>query len=247
MKTIFTKRTRFISIAVIALLAVALLAGCGTNDPAPELTNTELYAAAVRDAVFIDGDDIFPLIEISRDSDMVSWDDEGRILMVTYHRFPDSYTAGEEYVLVWGGVWTFTDREIAAWYHANKDGVADWTLRFKQLVGVPYHREYTHFSGFWAHPDDVIRPGYAWRLSDTIGSAAFVEEPGEEYKAWFDGNIIWSYFDSAYPWTRLGYTYDWAAGGSKYGLSEFLVRKDAVTLVEFTMTVDEFVDWLESR
>jgi hypothetical protein len=36
-----------------------------------------------------------------------------------------------------------------------------------------------------------------------------------------------------------------ATRGSKYGLSEFLVRKDAVTLVEFTLTVDEFVTWLE--
>ena len=74
-----------------------------------------------------------------------------------------------------------------------------------------------------------------------------MDEPGDEYKAWFDSNIILSYFDSAYPWTRLGYTYDWAAGGSDYGLSEFLVRKDAVAQVEFTMSTDDFVAWLEAQ
>jgi hypothetical protein len=208
---------------------------------------TALYRAAVTDAMVISDNDIYPLVEISATGDMVSWDDEGRVLMVTFHRFPDSYVAGEEYVLVWGDVWTFTDREIAAWYRNNNDDVTDWTLRFKQLIGLPYHREYTHFSGFWAHPNDIIRPAYAWRLSDTTGAAEFTEEPAEEFQEWFNGNIIWSYFDSAFPWTRLGYTYDWAAGGSNYGLSEFLVRKDAVTLVEFTLTVDEFVDWLESQ
>jgi hypothetical protein len=250
MKTFFSKNTQLINTTFIALilsvLAIGLTACGAVNRTAPK-TNNELYAAAVRDVMFIDDDDIFPLIEISRDSDMVSWDDQGRVLMLTYHRFPDSYVTGEEYVLVWGDVWTFTDKEIVKWYQNNKDGVTDWTLRFKQLIGVPYHREYTHFSGFWAHPDDIIRPGYAWRLSDTVGAKTFVEEPSEEYKAWFDSNIIWSYFDSAYPWTRLGYTYDWAAGGSKYGLSEFLVRRNAVTLVEFTMSVDEFVTWLENR
>jgi len=224
------------------LTGVILLSACGASS----LSNDELFAAAVRDAMIISDDDIFPLIEITKDSTMCSWDGE-RVLMLTYHRFPESYIAGEEYVLQWGAVWTFTDKEIIAWYNNNKKGVDDWTLRFKQLVGVPEHREYTHFSAFWASPEDIIRPGYAWRLSDTAGVKTFIEEPDEEYKAWFDGNIIWSYFDSAYPWTRLGYTYDWAAGGSKYGLSEFLVRKDAVTLVEFTLTVDEFVDWLENQ
>ena len=37
---------------------------------------------------------------------------------------------------------------------------------------------------------------------------ALEEDTSDEYRAWFNGNIICSYFDNAYPWTRLGCTYD---------------------------------------
>ncbi|MCL2253214.1 MAG: hypothetical protein FWC09_02105 [Lachnospiraceae bacterium] len=259
MKTLLTKiRSKGIAFLLIAVLSIGMttnLLGCGTsnttNTEASQAetpkTNAELYKAAVLDAMIIEDDEIYPLVAITTDSDMVSWDDQGRVLMLTYHRFPDSYAAGEEYVLQYGAVWTFTDKEMVKWYKENKDGVTDWELRFKQLIGLPEDREYTHFSAMWTNLDDITRPAYAWRLSDTVGAAGFAEDVSEEYKAWFDSNIIWSYFDSAYPWTRLGYTYDWAADSGAYGLSEFLVRKDAVTHVEFTMTTDEFVAWMESR
>ncbi|GHU44240.1 hypothetical protein FACS1894190_15440 [Spirochaetia bacterium] len=67
-----------------------------------------------------------------------------------------------------------------------------------------------------------------------------------DFKKWFDGNIVFSYFDSAYPWTRLGYTYDWAPGSNEYGLSEFIVLKGVTVNVEFTKTFDEFIEWLKN-
>lgn len=209
--------------------------------------NAELYQAAVQDAMIITDDEIFPLVEISKDSALCTFNEKGQVLMLTYHSYPDSYIVGEDYTLTYGAVWTFTDQEIIQWYNNNKKGVTDWELRFKQLIGLPEERTYTHFSALWVDLDDITRPGYASKLTDTVGAATFVEEPDEEYKAWFDSNIIWSYFDSAYPWTRLGYTYDWAAGGKDYGLSEFLIRKDALTHVEFTLSTEEFVDWLETQ
>ena len=253
MKT-FTNRVRSLAVLLIlAMLALTNFAACATPDSSSNSsghagqTNAELYKAAVLDAMVIEDDDIFPLVAITKDSPMCSWDESGRVLMLTHHSYPDSYVAGEEYTLAYGAVWTFTDKEIAKWYKENKSGVTDWALRFKQLIGLPEERTYTHFSALWTEPDDIIRPGYAWRLADTVGAAAFFEEPDAEYKAWFDSNIIWSYFDSSYPWTRLGYTYDWAADTGKYGLSEFLVRKDAVTTVDFTMSTEEFLSWLESQ
>ena len=250
----FTNRTRWLALLLILMMTITSVTACTKQTPsgdngggASTLTNAELYKAAVIDAMVIEDDDILPLIAITKDSTMCSWDEDGRVLMLTYHSYPDSYVAGEEYTLTYGAVWTFTDKEIIKWYKDNKSGVTDWELRFKQLIGLPEGRTYTHFSALWTNTDDIIRPGYAWRLSDTVGAAAFVEEPGAEYKTWFDSNIIWSYFDSAYPWTRLGYTYDWAADSGKYGLSEFLIRKDAVTTVEFTMSTEELLSWLESQ
>ena len=69
------------------------------------------------------------------------------------------------------------------------------------------------------------------------------EEFDASFKEWFDGNIVWSYFDSAFPWTRLGYTYDWADNGTEYGLTEFIVFSGAEAKVEYTYSVDEFVEF----
>ena len=68
----------------------------------------------------------------------------------------------------------------------------------------------------------------------------------KKFKEWFDGNIIWSYFDSAYPWTRLGYTYDWADNGKVYGLSEFLIFSGAEAAIEYTLTINEFVEYAKN-
>ncbi len=211
-------------------------------------TNEQLYNEAVIDSMTIEDDEIYPLVEISADSELCTFNDDGMVLMLAYHSYPDSYVAGEEYILKYGAVWTFTDKEMVKWYKESKDGVTDWELRFKQLIGLPEGRTYTHFSAMWVNPDDILRPAYAWKLSDTSSLAAFAEgEPSEEFKVWFDDNIVWSYFESAYPWTRLGYTYDWADDCDDYGLSEFLVAKDSVTQVEFTLTTEEFINWLETQ
>ena len=65
-----------------------------------------------------------------------------------------------------------------------------------------------------------------------------------EYEAWFNGNIIYSYFTSDYPWTRLGYTYDWAEDSDEYGLTEFLILGGTSAEVGFTMTTDEFIRYM---
>ena len=74
---------------------------------------------------------------------------------------------------------------------------------------------------------------------------AFSDEVDEDYKEWFDSNIISSYFDGKYPWTRLGYTYDWADNGSEYGLSEFIIKKDSDVKVAYTVDLKEMLDKLE--
>ena len=75
--------------------------------------------------------------------------------------------------------------------------------------------------------------------------------PEGDYKDWFDGNILWSYFESEYPWTRLGYTYDWSGGEREYGLTEFLLRDAGDSEVVFTDTTAAFVarlaEWAEKR
>jgi hypothetical protein len=249
---------RIVSSLSVLLLTLLLLTACQSDPPnsaddsaAPinseQTANSDaeqLYDDAVRDAVFAEDSEILPLVCLTEDDPMTTWNGKGQVLLLTFHKYPESYIAGEEYTTEYGEVWTFTDKEIAKWYGENEAEGIDWTLRFNQVIGVPTDKEYTHFSAMWVNPDDVKRPAYESDVTKQLSKAAFAEEVDPDFKAWFDGNIIWSYFDSAYPWTRLGYTYDWGSSDKEYGLSEFLIRKDATVTVEYTKTIDEFLTLL---
>lgn len=210
--------------------------------PAPSIE--ELYAAATKDAMTVEPEEVLPVLTLNPGDPQTTWNQEGKVLLLSWHRYPDSYPAGQEVTLEWDDVWCFTDQEIADWYVSNRDGVTDWTLRLEQLIGLPPDKGYTHFTAMWASPEDIVRPAYVSDIALSQMVDAFSEDVDPEFHAWFDDNIIWSYYHSQYPWTRLGYTYDWADNGAEYGLSEFLVKKGAKVDVEFTYTTEEFLDWL---
>lgn len=87
-----------------------------------------LFALAVKDAFFAEADEIMPLVEITKDSDKVTWNDAGdKVLLLSWHRYPDNYPSGQEVTFEWGEVWTFTDREIVERNKQEKDHVTDWT------------------------------------------------------------------------------------------------------------------------
>lgn len=219
----------------------------GQSKTPGEMTLQQCYDAAVKDAVFAGENEIEPLVSLTKDDPLVTWNDAGdRVLLLTWHNYPDSYPHGETVTLDWGTVWVFTDRELAQRYDAEADIVTDWDLRLKQLVGFPPDSEHSTITGMWVRPEDVLRPAY--QSDPTVGAmyTSFDDAVDEKFKAWFDGNIIWSYFDSAYPWTRLGYTYDWANNGAEYGLSEFLINQGAEVQVAFTQSTDEFLASLDA-
>ena len=179
----------------------------------------------------------------------IRWNDEGKVLMLTFHRYPESYVPGQEDVTEFGQVWVTSLPEMEAWFAENygdgKTPKEGWTARFEMLLGMPADGSHTHFSALWADPEDLTRPAYNPDAADSQVLVQLPEDVDEEYKQWFDENIIWSYFDSWYPWTRLGYTYDYADNGTEYGLSEFLVNQNSTVDVEFTYTVDEMVEYLK--
>ena len=249
------RKTRIILIAVLALICIAVLifAFCGKKtaqespaEPAAEataLSDDELYETAVHDAVFIDEDEILPLVNISKDDENVLWDGE-RVLVLFMHKYPDSYPAGEDIELQWGNVWCVSAKEACDWVKKNGEGVEDWTLRLHQVLGMPITKEYTTITALWVDANLLYRPANVTDANspmETTYQPTGNEEFDSMYKAWFDSNIIWSYFDSAYPWTRLGYTYDWADNGTEYGLSEFLIFSGAPATVEYTYSVEDFV------
>lgn len=233
------RRLSLFAALVLALLCVAVTAVVCLYHPQAALTDEQLYRAAVVDSLTIDDDEVKPLVTITAQSPHVTWRD-GKVLMLTINRHPERYKAGESLTLP-GEVWTFTDREMAAWYAAHKVGVTDWTRRLKQLIGVPPDGEYTHVSAMWVAPEDIRRPAHNTDITSTTMPTTLPKDSDEAYRTWFNQNLIWSYFTSAYPWTRLGYTYDWAENSGEYGLSEFLIRPGAEVEVLYTEPVEAFI------
>lgn len=228
---------------ILALCCLLSLFGCAAK------TTEKLYLSAVEDAKRAEENEILPLVTLTPDSDMVTWNDDGtKVLLLSWHKYPDSYIAGGSFTCTYGEIWTFTDKEILSWYDENSEGITDWELRLEQLIGLPAGAEYTHVSAFWVDLDEVIRPAYQTDVTKQMISDLLDGSSLGEYKEWFDGNAEYSYSDETpYPWTRLGYTYDWADNGREYGLSEFLILADSVIEVEWTKTTDEFVDWMEKN
>lgn len=228
---------------MLALCCLFSFSGCGVK------TTEELYAASVEDARQAEENEILPLVTLTSDSDMVTWNADGtKVLLLSWHEHPDRYIAGESFTCTDGDIWTFTDKEILSWYDENAEGVDDWELRLKQLIGLPASAEYTHVSAFWVDMEEVIRPAYQLDVTKQMSPELLDGSGLGAYKPWFDDNAEYSYSeDTPYPWTRLGYTYDWAEGDDEYGLSEFLILADSVIEVEWTKTTDEFIDWMEEN
>ena len=55
---------------------------------------------------------------------------------------------------------TFTGGELEEWYQKNKENVADWQTRIKELLGLRPDNESDYFTAMWAKPEDVFRPAY---------------------------------------------------------------------------------------
>lgn len=204
-----------------------------------------MYKNAVRDAAFADEDEILPLVALTTDDKMTTWDSEGRVLLCTWHNYPDSYPTGEHVTIEWGPVWTFTNKEIASYQDELKKS-DDPEMRLKQIVSFAPDSAHSTVTGFWVRPENVRRPAYQSDPAVGTMTNAFGENVDEEFKEWFDDNILWSYYYGNYPWTRLGYTYDWADNKTEYGLTEFLVESGAEVTVAFTVTTEEFLAGLIS-
>ena len=215
------------------------------SSPTVKKTNDELYAMAVKDATIAEEDEIMPLVSLTKQDPLVTWDDQGRVLLCTWHSYPDSYPEGESVTAKWGYIWTFTDKEIAIHARELKES-DDAKMRLRQLISIDPNKNHSTVTGLWVAPSDVIRPAYQSDATNGSMWTAFPEgeETDESFKAWFDQNILSSYYYGSYPWTRLGYTYDWADNGKEYGLTEFLIKQDAQMEVAFTETTDEFLQRL---
>lgn len=217
-----------------------------TEEGLLNVDNAQRYKNAVKDALTIEEDELLPLVSLAHDSPLASFDEQGRVLLLTMHSYPDSYVTGSEFNLKYQ-CWTFTDKEFISWYKAHHNGVSNWKLRIHQLLGMPESRGHNYISAMWVDPKDVIRPAYRTDVYNSKSASSFSDAnenttgvqtatPSQQasdhnevnypyagmdmqsYEQWFDENIVSSYFkQSNFPWTRLGYSYDWYYALNKDG------------------------------
>ena len=153
------------------------------------------YEAAVMDAADATEQKIYPLVKIDKESDGVTWNnDSTQVLLITLHNRPDIYDVTDSLVLT-KEVWTVSEKELYAWYKAHKDGVKDWDLRLRQLLGLYKNDNYTHFSALWVNPKDLVRPAYQTDVTLDSMTVKFDESFDDystdkdfkvSYKQWFD-------------------------------------------------------------
>ena len=232
-------KKRWVAAAVCLSL---LLAGCAREAPP---SNEALWEAAMADAVFTEDDEVMELVCLTHQDPQVIWDETGeRVLLVTWHSYEEKCEPGDP--LAHQDIWATSLGEWTDWYQENGSGVADWELRFSQLLGMPNDGSCTRFSAFWVSPSQVIRPAYVTDVTAQMENG-YGQIADPEYQAWFDANILYSYFESAYPWTWLCYTYDWSGWDTVYGLTEFLIADGSGTEIEFTCSTEDFVAWLDGH
>ena len=74
-----------------------------TNFSAENETDLQtLFNDAVEDAIIIEENEILPVISLAKGEEYSVCDEDGRILLYTFHKYPDSYPDGANVTLEWG-------------------------------------------------------------------------------------------------------------------------------------------------
>jgi hypothetical protein len=133
-----------------------------------------------------------------------------------------SFHPGQEVNCSWGETWVTVIPDMEEFFSGTVSKSANLTLRAEQLLGGPSGWNYTYFVEAYVRPCDLFRPSGDNEINDTTASLTLPSNADASYKAWFNGNIISSYYPEKYPWTRLGYTDDWGSS-SHIGLSEYVI------------------------
>lgn len=223
-------------------------------------TDTDKYQAAVYDTLLAEESELpanlkHELVTLDAESAGVDHDENGRVLLCMWHRYPDAYKTGMDTPLSYGDVTAVSAKEFAAWYTENKSSMTaeNTDLRLQQLFGLPPlssdSSKNTHFTTFWVSPDVVFRPAYVTDVLTNTMDNKFGAEPDETYQAWFNKRATYYYTQINQAWTRMGYTYDWADGKDEndadhYGLTEFLVPSGSNISVVQTYTTEEYLQQL---
>ncbi|MCW4023408.1 MAG: hypothetical protein NWF01_00020 [Candidatus Bathyarchaeota archaeon] len=211
----------------------------------PTLALSQLYQNAIQDAMIANSSEVYSgLTSIVESNGNLSWTGAAgnrSVLVVTFTKYASSYPVGETVNTTWGETWVTVVPELKDFFENSPDSEENVTLRVLQLLGLPSTNANSDFVELWVSPQSLFRPTPDNEINDTTAQLAFPTSATAEYTAWFNNNIIYSYFPQRYPWTRLGYTYDWGNTTSHVGLSEFVVRQNSLVTVKSVTPLQEYL------
>ncbi len=237
---------------LLSLLAIVgiLIYGCDNSTDKNEININELYHNAVLDAIIADSSEIaYNLIDITESNPYLIWkmiNGKKHLLATTVTTYKDSYKVNDSVNTVWGESWITVAPEMKDFfktYQYSNDSTLQ--LRVLQLLGMPATDKNNYIIEFWVDPDSIFRPTPDNEITDKKSDLYFTSNVSQEYKKWFNDNIVYSYFPqpgkSAYPWTRLGYTYDWAPKANERGLSEFVVKRNTKLYIKSNQSLYDYI------
>jgi len=219
--------------AALLLGCVTFLHSAGCDVQPDDCMLQIIYDRAVIDAVVAEEaeivSDLVPIVTSNTD---LRWND-GRVLVVTFTGYPESYPEGATITTWWGDTWVTVVPELKRFFHCAPVPAGAETLRVEQLLGMPAGTGNRWFAELWVLPEDLFRPCPDSEITDTVCVLDLPDNATDEHSDWYNSQILQSYFeDQTSPWTRLGYTYDWGCPVNETGLSEFVIRPDSDVVVE---------------
>jgi hypothetical protein len=246
-------------LVILLVFTVGFALGFGLSEvflrlslPAPPspLTLEQMYINAVRDAMVAEESEVCSnLTAIVESNKNLIWLGEGAdksVLVVTWTKYGASYSVGGVVNTTWGDTWVTVVPEIKTFFETHLTPENDLVLRAEQLLGLPIDSGDLYFVELWVRPKDLFRPSPDNEINDTTAGLTFPDNVDPAYRKWFNDQIIYSYFTKQYPWTRLGYTYDWGNPNSKFGLSEFVIRRNSLVVVKSKTTTIDYLKGTEA-
>lgn len=227
----------------VALVLFAALTACGAAgapqksgahspaaEPESETDLKELYRMALEDAAIADPDEVHNLKLPEGDSvTVLSW---------VKNELLQYYPAGETTVFsrfTW--VTLFPEVQDKCRQFAGEHQV----IRMQQLLGLPPdHLEERSFVVMEVHLNDLFRPCIDPNI-DAPQCAIQGEVTDGAHGIFFANQTTVAYgTPPGYPWTRLGYTYDWNPATPEYGVSEYVILKNATVTIKEIIPTEKY-------
>ena len=238
-KNLSRNSLRFITLLVLS--SVSLHSFTAIAQPDPKIINA--YKNALTDSMKTESGEItnnLTIIDNPQANPNLYWDKQGRVLVVTFTKYPEFDLAYSD------GTWVTIVpklKSFCATYKSQNRNIqtAQLNQRIEQVLGIIPESGKTYIVEFWVDPSFLKRPAISpdTKKVEISNPDFFKIGKKDTFSEWLNQklkerkdlqnklNLPTSEILKGYPWTGLGYTFDWASklnpSIKEFGLSEFVI------------------------